>query len=285
MGAGIQGNRQGAEGEGQGAMTSGITDISFSVGDKKFAMKMLYDPEFQADKDMINEFQTRGCCEPEVTCAMVRCVRTGDFVIDGGANTGVFTLLLSQLVGETGVVLAVEPGQNNLWKLEENIKLNKAKNVDIERKPLWNKKEKVKLHMGVHSGYNSLARGLDSMAAVSMEAITLDAIDTIPRLIKLDIEGAEEMALRGATRFLFEQACPYIICEINEEALGRLGSSQGKLRQFMREQGYSMFVLHDGGGLPTYVPRNTVVKSNRQNLNVLFSSFDMVAAAWPEVAV
>jgi len=41
-------------------MTSGFTDISFSVGDKKFAMKMLYDPEFQADKDMINEFQTRG---------------------------------------------------------------------------------------------------------------------------------------------------------------------------------------------------------------------------------
>jgi len=266
-------------------MNSSTVDITFNVGDRRFAMKLLYDPKFDADCDMIREFKERGCCEPEVTTAMVRCVRPGDFVIDGGANTGVFTLLLSQLVGDGGVVLAIEPGQNNLWKLEENVRINKADNVDIERQPLWNKKEMVKLHMAQHSGYNSLLRTSDSVAAVPMEAVTLDTFDTVPRLIKLDIEGAEEMALRGGLRFLKDQACPYIICELHDDALRRLGSSQEALRRFMRDQGYSMFLLHDNGSLPTYVPLRTEVKSPRQNVNVLFSTFDMVAAAWPEVSV
>lgn len=264
-------------------MTSDTIDIKFSVGNHAFAFKMLYDATFRSDSDMLHEFRKHGCCEPEVACAMVRCVRPGDFVIDGGANVGVFTLILSQLVGENGMVLAVEPGQNNIWKLEENIRLNKAKNIDIERQPLWGKRQTVKLHMGAHSGFNALARNDESVAAVSMEATTLDFVETVPRFIKLDIEGAEEAALRGASRFLREQACPFIVCEINEKAMERLGSSQEKLRRYMREQGYSPFLLHENGSLPTYVPLRTEIKTTRENVNILFSTFDMVGACWPEV--
>jgi FkbM family methyltransferase len=264
---------------------SGTIDIEFSVRQREFKLKMLYDAEFQSDHDMLHEFRARGCCEPEVTHAMVRCVRPGDFVIDGGANTGVFTLILSQLVGDTGEVLAVEPSQNNIWKLEENIRINKAKNVHIERKPLWSKEDKVKLHMTKHSGRNSLARNGETMAVVTMDAISLDMLDPIPRLIKLDIEGAEEAALRGASRFLYEQACPFIVCELNDGALNRLGTSQGKLRGYMREHGYGTFLLHDNGFLPTYVPRDTVIKSQRANVNILFSTHEKVSEAWPEVVV
>jgi FkbM family methyltransferase len=264
---------------------SGTVDIEFAVSQREFKLKMLYDAQFKSDHDMLNEFRSRGCCEPEVTHAMVRCVRPGDFVIDGGANTGVFTLILSHLVGDDGEVLAIEPGQNNIWKLEENVRINKRKNVVIERKPLWSKAEKVKLHMGNHSGQNSLARNGATMAVVSMEAMSLDTIDITPRLLKLDIEGAEEAALRGAFRFLYEQACPYIICELNEVALNRLGSSQDRLRGYMREQGYYPFLLHDNGSLPTCVPRDTVIKSQRANVNVLFSTFEKVSEAWPEAVV
>jgi len=260
-------------------------DIEFAVAKREFKLKMLYDAQFKSDHDMLAQFRVRGCCEPEVMHAMVRCVRPGDFVIDGGANTGVFTLVLSHLVGDDGEVLAVEPGQNNIWKLEENVRINKRKNVHIERKPLWSKSEKVKLHMGSHSGQNSLARNGETMAVVSMEAISLDMLDPIPRLIKLDIEGSEEAALRGASRFLYEQACPYIVCELNDEALTRLGGSQDKLRDYMREQGYSMFLLHDNGSLPTCVPRDTVVKSQRANLNVLFSTLEKVSEVWPEAVI
>ena len=60
----------------------------------------------------------------------------------------------------------------------------------------------------------------------------------------------------------------------------------------IRERGYDPFLLHANDMLPTYVPRETKIstfnaRSNlyKLNFNVLFSTFDMVAAAWPEATV
>ena len=55
---------------------------------------------------------------------MSRVVKPGDYCVDVGAHIGYFTLLLSRLVGETGYVLAFEPGTNNLPKLKRNLELN-----------------------------------------------------------------------------------------------------------------------------------------------------------------
>jgi Methyltransferase FkbM domain len=105
------------------------------------------------------------------------------------------------------------------------------------------------------------------------------------RLIKLDIEGAEEKALRGGTSILGEEGCPYIVLELNVEALPKFGSSPESVCGFMREWGYEPFLLHANGSLPTYLPRRTHVIPNRLNWNVLFSTFDMVGAAWPEIGL
>ena len=287
MGAGFQRDRGGIA----GASRVSLVNLEFKLAGREVKFAMSVDSDSAVDKELLFALRVSGCPETEVCDLMARAATPGSYVIDGGANIGFFTVLLSKLVGPEGYVLAIEPGSNNLCKLEENIKVNKCANVEVVRQPLWNKPGMVKLYMCEDGSKNSLSPHAGTRGAQTMETAVLDdypAIDTgrVLRLIKLDIEGVEELALRGGETLLTGDAkCPYIVMELNHEALPKFGSSCGQLCDFMREHGYEPFLLHFNGALPTYLPRRTKVVPSRMNWNVLFSTFEMVGAAWPEIAV
>lgn len=262
---------------------SQLVDIDFTINGVRFAFRMTYDPSSFADRDMMlcmNEF---GCPEPEVIHLMTRVIRPGDFVIDGGSNIGFFTMVMSRLVGDSGIVLSIEPSENNLFKLKENLKINGARNFEICNQPLWSSPQNVTLHYADHSGFNSLTPPRVVFGKKEMLATTLSRWTTVPRLIKLDIEGAEEHALRGAQKLLVNHV-PYIVCELNVETLNRFGATQESLRKYMREWGYSTFLLFRGGELPCLVPEKTeIFETANYNgvVNVLFSTLEKVSSAWP----
>lgn len=265
-------------------MTIHELKIKFSEREIKLAMNI--DAGNPIDDFFLYSMRVGGCPEPEVCHLMARVAKPGNYVIDGGANVGFFTVLLSKLVGPEGLVLAFEPGANNLFKLDENIKLNGCANIEVVRKPLWSEPAIVGLHLCADGSKNSLEPHAGSCGVQSMEAAVLhdyspDQMDRQLSLIKLDIEGAEEMALRGGKDLLGK--CPYIVMELNIEALPKFKSSPAQICDFLRDYGYSPFLLHPNGGLPTYIPRRTKVVPKRLNWNVLFSSLDMVGAAWPEI--
>src|SRR5580700_7501265 len=99
-------------------------NLTFTFVDRKINFAMEIDYASKTDQELLACLRNGGCPEPEVCNLMVRVSRPGDYVIDGGANIGFFTVLLSKLVGLDGHVLAFEPGQNNFFKLQENVKLN-----------------------------------------------------------------------------------------------------------------------------------------------------------------
>jgi FkbM family methyltransferase len=259
--------------------------MQFNLAGREIDILMGVDPNDLTDSELLHAINVSGCPEPEVANAMVRAIKPGDFVIDGGANIGFFTVLMATLVGPTGSVLAFEPGQNNLHKLDANIKLNNLSNVEVCQQPLWNKADLVRFYMCADGGKNSLEPHPDTRGASVHKAVKLNSYD-VPKhlkLIKLDIEGAEEMALRGGTKFL--RAQPYLILELNVEALAKFDSSPSDICEFLHYYGYSPFLLHPNGALPTFIPRHIKVQPNRLNWNVLFSTFEMVAKAWPEIAL
>jgi len=266
-----------------------IFPITFNYGDKAIALEMELDPSHRPDLVLGNAIAASGAPEPEVITAMFHIVRPGDRVVDGGANIGFFTLILSQLVGPDGGVVAYEPGSNNLPRLMTNVKLNDARNIKVVTNPLWGEEAEVTLYLATDSGWNSLrkadgAHDYDGTITCGSERMTstclnLDGV----RFAKLDIEGAEEMVLRGSTISIHH--CPYIITEMNEEALNRFNCSGERLRSFMWFKGYKTFLLHNDGALPTYLPPLVKIKSSRPNANVLFSTFDAVAEAWPEIKI
>jgi FkbM family methyltransferase len=188
---------------------------------KEVQFDMDLDPRSATDNEMLTAIRIAGCPEAEVVELFARVLQPGDYVIDGGANLGFFSLLASVLVGKEGYVLSFEPGVNNLPSLKANVRLNKITNVEIIPQPLWSKREAVQLHLCIDGSKNSMAPHDGTRGALLLEAAILNDYATeeiYPRLklMKLDIEGVELEALKAGTDFLCEpHQCPYIVMELN----------------------------------------------------------------------
>lgn len=141
--------------------------------------------------------------------AILENVKVGDVVIDAGANLGAVTVFLAKTVGQSGTVVAVEMMPATATQLRRNIALNDLPNVTVVQKALaeWpGMTVTASVEAGMH-GQASIARLADGRVRDSIDVITT-TIDNIAvglgeiGLIKLDLEGAEPNALRGATATL-----------------------------------------------------------------------------------
>src|SRR5882672_11269255 len=134
-----------------------IHAMTLNIANRDVEIKLDLDLSHQCDIGIMDCCHAGKPCEPEVCNVMARVLQPGDCAVDGGANVGFFTILMSRLVGPTGHVYAFEPGGNNLPKLAANIALNKLDNVTAIDKPLAARSgETVTLYEHDHPGYNSL---------------------------------------------------------------------------------------------------------------------------------
>ncbi len=134
-------------------------------------------------------------------------VRPGDVVIDGGAHVGLFTRLA--LDRGARLVVAVEPEHLNRMALERNFAAEiRAGRVRVVAEGIWEKGGRLPLRLStVNSGSHSLVFDKDIRGTETIQVTTLDALAgalQLPRVdfIKMDIEGSERYALRGARRVL-----------------------------------------------------------------------------------
>lgn len=146
-----------------------------------------------------------------------------DIVFDLGAGIGEYTFLASQQA-KMGKVIAIEPNMESFNLLVENIKLNKIKNVIPLRMAISNKKCKVKIYQGSTSHIDSIFKKRSKHFYI-VNSLTLDSIFKKMHLkkvdlIKIDIEGAEYLALIGAKHIL-KKFKPKIIMEIHNQKIRR----------------------------------------------------------------
>ena len=247
---------------------------------RQINFKLDLDDIFASDCEMKYTLLDKRYPEPELVTAMFQILRPGDTAVEGGANIGVFTLIMSRLVGPSGRVIAYEPASTNLPRLRANLALNKIMNVKVDPRPLWEDEKEVTFYLSENSGWNSLSAGDGVCGSQQVKSARLDLAGV--RFAKLDIEGAEEKVLRGALNL---HKCPYIIAEINELALGKFDCTREGLRSFMESSGFQTFLMHPHGALPVYAPPKVHIDSNRLNALLLFSTFDRIAEAWPNVNI
>jgi len=135
-------------------------------------------------------------------------VRSGDVVLDGGANIGVFTRKALNAGART--VIAIEPAPENVESLRRNYAPEIASGrVVIQALGLWHQAAVLPLRVDAgNSARNSFV--LTFGPAVSTVNVPLRTIDSLVDdlaltrvdFIKLDIEGAEKKAIAGANRTL-----------------------------------------------------------------------------------
>jgi FkbM family methyltransferase len=200
----------------------------------------------------------RGCYhEMDILAACETCVRRGDLVLDGGANTGLVAVRLAALVGPGGAVIAVEPGPRALESLRWHVDRNRLSNIRVEPVGLSDQAEEVEYKV---PDPHNLGAGTLGPAAPRLRAGTrdrtqvrtipgdslLDDQDPRPLFIKLDIEGFELRALRGLTRTI-DGRRPAVLCELNAETLRLNGASPAMIADFFRDRGYRAFGIRQLG--------------------------------------
>jgi FkbM family methyltransferase len=214
-------------------------------------VRMFLPPEWRGIAKLV--FAFRENYERELIY-LSKILSPGNVFIDVGANIGIYSLAASRLVGETGRVLAFEPSVQSLPVLERNIGLNRLTNVRTFPVALAQNSGRAWLHRGPNPSLNSL--GKDPSWKEDGEAIVTETLDKalnragIHRVsvIKMDVQGAEELVLRGARETLSSEH-PVIIFEVWPEGASLLGLSPTGPWDLLKSGGYEFFAVGQGGTL------------------------------------
>lgn len=193
--------------------------------------------------------------EPEISDNMARLLRPGDLVVDGGAHIGYHSLGMARLVGPHGRVLAFEPDPTNFELLEHNLAANGYDNVHALRTAIWSGACRKHLYLrDDHHGDHRLYDPGDGRTRIEVEALDLDSALALnpqpPRLVKLDLQGAEMHALRGMQQTLLGAADLVLILELWPRGLRACGSDPRELFAVLEASGYGVWELDRRGRAP-----------------------------------
>lgn len=168
----------------------------------------------------------------------------GGVLVDGGAHVGLYSLMASSRVGPTGRVLAFEPDPYNASALRVNVTRSGLKNVEVIEAAISDADGETVFHTsGSTIGSSLIQRSrVDDRTATTVRTIALDSVlepcETL--VVKLDLEGAEPQALRGARRLLTESGRARMLLEHNPEALADASTSGSELVEQLQRLGFTV---------------------------------------------
>lgn len=174
-----------------------------------------------------------------------------DFV-DIGANIGWFSLVAADALGDRGRVHSFEPDSRHLAKLSVSVRRNRFWNTIVNDWALSDYDGDGQLHLSDTNWGDHRLFALGGSRRTQRVAVrTLDAYGRLdpkrPLVLKLDIQGTEARALRGARRILAGHPHEIVmLCEVAPRLLEAAGSSLEGLVADLRELGFlPALVDHD----------------------------------------
>ncbi len=198
--------------------------------------------------------------EPKTSDLIIKDVRNlaktrDDFVfVDVGASDGWYTLLAAPLIRELsprGNVMSFEPSRSSFYRLRNNVRLNKLKNVELSRLALGSKKTKAQMNIsGRGDSENSLLKTDYVEDSVPVQVDTLDNVLKGRRvdLIKIDVEGLEEQVLAGAKGMLSNRGIRLVL-EYNHKILYLSGINYDLIFRRLISMGFTIREINDRNNL------------------------------------
>ncbi len=189
-----------------------------------------------------------GCYEPQETAMCKAILRPGMTFVDVGANWGYFTLLGTHLVGSHGRVVSLEPDPRLFRILKQNIAVNNLVNVDAQQIAAADIEGKLTLAGHDESSENwGVSKLVEHPTAntKTFDVVTtrLDdvmddcGISTVD-LLKMDIEGAEELALKGMSLGLARHHYQRLLLEVHPSLLAERGRTVQDALELLIHHGY-----------------------------------------------
>ena len=226
-----------------------------------------------------------GEIDPNEFSFLADVLKPGMCVVDVGANEGLFTLFFRKRVGPGGRVIALEPSERELIHLKRNLRINRFLDVDVIPLAVGDHVGRARLSLAEagHAGHNALgtpaAPWVSVVDQVEVEVSTLDTLSDArnwPRidLIKMDIEGSELRALRGADRLLARDR-PMLLLEAEQELLSLRGASFSELLSWLAARKYRAMDFSKTDGRPTLLDTR-----EPSSINLVFMPEEK-RAPWP----
>lgn len=203
---------------------------------------------FEIDRD--DPFQATmlaGLYDPFIEGLLRRFVGPGDTVIDGGAHLGYFSLRLARLVGARGSVHAFECDPRLVPRLKRHVEINGTDWIKVNACGLLDAStDDATLFLPSQLGWSSLLEGAwGATQAATVSMVTLDDYVAENRLnpaqlsfVKLDVEGCELQALRGARGTLAVTSAPVLV-EFIPARMHAMGQDPNDLLALMAEHGFA----------------------------------------------
>jgi FkbM family methyltransferase len=191
----------------------------------------------------------------------------GMTVYDVGAFHGLLTMFFAS---RAKTVVCFEPNTQNRKRLLENLKLNGIGNVQVRNTGVGSRRETLKMVSSplmpgfssvngktveelLHAGVKTVA---EDISIVTLDEEIPEAGLPSPDLIKIDIEGWEIEALRGARQTLAQHK-PALFLEMHGETIAEKKRKVAEIVAFLWEIGYRNIRHIESGALIT--PENSAV--------------------------
>ena len=208
-----------------------------------------------------------GVFEPASWNFVRKLLRPGMVVFDLGANLGQYTLLAAKCVGKQGRVHSFEPSHRMFRELEFNVKLNGFSDICIlnslavcdtcgtAKLSRYEEGAEVYGSLGCHKRTEATLTGYEQVTTVRLDDyVQKTQIDHVD-FIKMDIEGAELLALRGAEKLLRRNDSPTILLEMADVNTDGLGYKAVETWDYLESLGYRMYRFDGGGNISARATR------------------------------
>lgn len=211
-----------------------------------------------ADQSVSAHIIQAGEWEPQVVQVLRRYLTAGSVFVDIGANVGWHSAVGSSVVGPSGRVYAIEPNPDNARLIAHTIQRNDLKNVEL-----------LPFALSEHTGFAAFRSAIGSNGGFAWgnDPSFIDpAVTIVPTLrfddlqiarvdvIKMDVEGAEPMVMRGAVEMI-DRDHPVIIFEFSCDMTQRVaGVAPREHLRFFENHGYTLSMIDRSDGSQIPVP-------------------------------
>ncbi len=208
-------------------------------------------------------------------------IQEGDTFVDVGANQGAYSLIASKYIGESGLVVSIEPYPRFARNIGKSLALGKKCRFEVHQMAVGDSDSIVDLI--VPRSYSGTAgiypehSGLEKHTKVKVPLRRFDESigwKNFPGsvFVKLDIEGSEFAFLKGAEEMI-RAMNPLLLMELNPSSLKASKTDMKELMGLLMDFGYTHYRYSNDVG--TFYPIRSIEVNEVQN--VLFSKSEMPA--------
>lgn len=187
--------------------------------------------------------------EPIITKLIIDCARKSQFFMDIGANLGYFSVIAGAANPKIQII-SIEMDKSLAPLIQANLELNNIENALVVSGAVGSEYGRIEYTPHPYS-FLAMATGEHTFVPKICQEAPILRIDDIleefshtPGLVKMDIDGAEMMALINADRLLSKDDI-IILLEVHPIHLIKFGSSAIELGDFLKNRGFSMYSIDD----------------------------------------